>query len=225
MFNILLVEDDIDIQQVNKNMLKRRGGYTVRLAMNLAEARQKIAETAPDIIVLDITLPDGSGLDFLLELRQDLNIPVLLLSALDESGDIVRGLKAGGDDYLAKPYDNDVLLARIETLLRRTARFPKTLTKGSLVLDIIAGRAFIDSHGDSRDLLLTQKEFAVLLLLAQNERAVMSAAAIYENVWKQASRFDKNTLQATISNLRKKIEPSGCAINVLRNQGYAFERG
>jgi len=224
MYNILLVEDDKDIQEVNKNMLARRGGYTVRLAMNLAEARRLIIEAVPDIIVLDITLPDGNGLDFLQELRHDLNIPVLLLSALDESGDIVRGLKAGGDDYLSKPYDNDVLLARIETLLRRTAYLPKTLTKGSLILDIISGRAFIDNEGDNLDLLLTQKEFAVLLLLAQNERSVMSAAAIYKTVWKQSSRFDKNTLQATISNLRKKIEPSGCTITSSYNQGYGFER-
>jgi len=151
-----------------------------------------------------------------------------LLSALDESGDIVRGLRAGGDDYLAKPYDNNVLLARIETLLRRTAQLPKTLTKGSLVLDIIAGQAFLkssdSSSNGSRDLLLTQKEFSILLLMAQNESSVMSAETIYKNIWKQPSRFDKNTLQATISNLRKKIEPSGYTITVSRNQGYAFER-
>jgi len=206
-------------------ILPKRGGYNVRLAMDLAEARRQVSEDAPDIIVLDITLPDGSGLNFLKELRQELNIPVLLLSALDESGDIVRGLQAGGDDYLAKPYDNDVLLARIEALLRRTSHMPKIMTKGSLVLDIIAGRAFINSGGVNKDLLLTQKEFAVLFLLAQNEKTAISAKAIYKNVWKQPSRFDKNTLQATISNLRKKIETSGCTINVLRNKGYVFERG
>jgi len=223
MHNILLVEDDKDIQEVNTNMLKRRGGYNVRLAMNLAEARRQVSEAVPDILVLDITLPDGSGLDFLQELRQDLHFPVLLLSALDESGDIVRGLRAGGDDYLAKPYDNDVLLARIEALLRRTAQLPKTLTKGSLVLDIIAGRAFIKSSALNQDLLLTQKEFAVLLLLVQNEGSVMSAETIYKSIWKQPSSFDHNTLQATISKLRKKIEPSGYTIAVVRNQGYAFE--
>jgi DNA-binding response OmpR family regulator len=220
MRNILFIEDDKDIQEVNKNMLERRGGYAVRLAMNLGEARERIKEAPPDIIVLDIMLPDGNGLDFLRELRRDADIPVLLLTALGESGDVVRGLKEGGDDYLVKPYDNDVLLARIESLLRRTERMPKTLAKGSLVLDIISGRAFINNN----DLLLTQKEYAVLFLLAQSEGTIMSADSVYEKVWKRSLGDDKNTLQATISNLRKKIEPSGYTIAVIRGQGYVFER-
>ena len=123
-YNILLVEDNRDIQKLNKETLERRGGYEVRLAMNLAEARKQITEQVPCLIILDIMLPDGSGLEFLRELRHSTNIPVLLLTALGESGDIVKGLKAGGDDYLAKPYNNDVFLARIESLLRRSAQIP-----------------------------------------------------------------------------------------------------
>jgi DNA-binding response OmpR family regulator len=131
----------------------------------------------------------------------------------------VKGLKAGGDDYLAKPYDDNVLLARIESLLRRTeSRVPKTLTKGHLSLDTIARRAYIDNN----DLLLTHKEFACLLMLAQNEGHIISAGTIYEQIWNQKLDDDKNTLKATISSLRKKIEPSGYAINVLREQGYTF---
>jgi DNA-binding response OmpR family regulator len=237
MHNILFVEDDKDIQEVNKNMLERRGGYVVRTAMNLAEARQRIKESVPDLIVLDIMLPDGSGLDFLRELRGDSlslsgsaslsgsgDIPVLLLTALNESSDVVTGLRAGGDDYLAKPYDNDVLLARIESLLRRTGRVLKTLAKGPLTADIIAGRVFINGHDNGRDLLLTQKEFAVLLLFMQNEGITMSAESVYEKVWKRPLGDDKNTLQVTISNLRKKIDPSGYGISVLRGQGYMFQR-
>ena len=231
--NILLIEDNKDIQKLNKETLERRGGYEVRPAMNLADARKQIAEQVPDLIVLDIMLPDGSGFDFIQELRngnKDGNvkdIPVLLLTALGESGDVVKGLNVGGDDYLVKPYDNDVFLARIESLLRRTSRVPKKLTKGPLTLDIIAGRAFIDG----RDLLLTQREFAVLLFLTQNEGQVLSAQTIYREVWKQPTsggspssntNIDTNTLKATISNIRKKIEPSGYAITVLRGQGYTF---
>jgi DNA-binding response OmpR family regulator len=84
--------------------------------MNLAEAREQITKETPDIIVLDIILPDGNGLDFIKEIN---DIPVLCLTALGEKSDIVKGLRAGGDDYLAKPYDDNVLLARIESLLRR----------------------------------------------------------------------------------------------------------
>ena len=120
--DILLVEDNEDIQRANKKMLERRGGFNVRLAMNLAEARKQVAHAKPDIMVLDILLPDGNGLDFLRELRAGLScIPVLLLSVLGKAGDIVNGLQAGADDYMAKPYENAVMLARIESLLRRTA--------------------------------------------------------------------------------------------------------
>jgi DNA-binding response OmpR family regulator len=215
MHNILLIEDDREIQENNKDLLES-ATYAVRTAMNLAEAREQISKETPDIIVLDIMLPDGSGLDFIKEIN---DIPVLLLTALGETDDIVKGLKAGGDDYLAKPYDDNILLARIESLLRRTeSRVPKTLTKGPLSLDIIARRAYIDNN----DLLLTHKEFACQLLLAQNEGHIISAATIYEQIWRQKLEDDKNTLKATISTLRKKIKPSGYAITVSREQGYTF---
>jgi DNA-binding response OmpR family regulator len=201
-------------------MLKRRGGYAVRTAMNLAEARQRIKESVPDLIVLDIMLPDGNGLEFLRNLRGDSDIPVLLLTALGESSDVVAGLRAGGDDYLAKPYDNEVLLARIELLLRWAERVPKTLAKGPLIADITAGRAFINGN----DLLLTQKEFAVLFLFMQNEGTTMSAEDLYEKVWKRPLGDDKNTLQATISCLRKKIGDSGYVISASRGRGYIFQR-
>jgi len=226
MYSILLVDDNKDIQKLNKEMLERRGDYDVRLAMNLSEAKEQTAERRPDLIILDIMLPDGSGLDFIKELRNKSNfhnkdIPILLLTALGKSADVVKGLDMGADNYLSKPYDNSVLLAHIESLLRRTSRVPKTLTKYPLTLDIIAGRAFIDG----RDLLLTQKEFAVLLFFTQNEGRVLSMETIYTNVWKQSqdAEIDTNTLKATISNIRKKIEPSGCEINALRGKGYIFE--
>ena len=118
-----MVEDNEDIQRANKRTLEKRGGYNVRLAMNLAEARKQINHTEPDLMVLDILLPDGNGLDFLRELRTRLSyIPVMLLSVLGKSGDIVNGLQAGADDYIAKPYENAVMLARIELLLRRMGR-------------------------------------------------------------------------------------------------------
>jgi DNA-binding response OmpR family regulator len=216
MHNILLIEDDREIQENNKDLLESSGGYAVRTAMNLTEAREQVSKETPDIIVMDIMLPDGSGLDFIKEIN---DIPVLFLTALGETSDIVKGLKAGGDDYLTKPYDDDILLARIESLLRRTeSRVPKILTKGPLSLDIIARRAYIDNN----DLLLTHKEFACLFMLAQGEGHVLSAGAIYEQIWNQKLEDDKNTLKTTISTLRKKIEPSGYAITVSREQGYTF---
>jgi DNA-binding response OmpR family regulator len=219
--NILLVEDNREIQEINRNMLTQCGGYRVRLAKNLAEARDCLAETLLDIIVLDIMLPDGSGLEFLEELRRIADIPVLLLSALAEPGDIVRGLRAGSDDYLAKPYDNAELLARIESLLRRTSRPLRTLTRGHLTLNLISDIAFVDG----RDLLLSHKEFAVLLLLAQNEGRTLSPEYLYREAWGLPMN-DNRTLIKHVSDLRKKLEnaTTSCEIINVRSEGYCFKQ-
>ena len=220
---LLLVEDDKNLQASNKRILERRG-YKVRQATTLAEARMIIGEEAPGAIVLDVMLPDGNGLDFLRQLRKTSNVPVLVLTAMDTNDDVFAGINAGGDIYLTKPYDNNVFLAHIDSLLRRAGRVPKVITKGSLVLDIVSGKAFINKEGQNNDLLLTQKEFACLFLFVQNEAEVMSADFVYESVWKQPLEDNINTFQKIISNLRKKIEDSGYTINVTRGEGYVLEK-
>ena len=198
---ILLVEDNAQILRGNERMLKRRGYETVT-AMTLHETRERMATVIPDVIVLDIMLPDGSGLDFMRELRTKSDIPILLLTGLTTPEDIVRGLDDGGDDYLTKPYDFSVLLAHIEALLRRAAHIPKQLVKGTLMLDIRANRAFLSGV----DMLLTPKEFAILLLLAENEGQIISTNYIHETVWKQDN--DSNTsiaVKNVMSRLRKKL--------------------
>jgi DNA-binding response OmpR family regulator len=193
----------------------------VRLASNISEARERLAEAEPDIIVLDIMLPDGSGLDFLEELRRNTDIPVLLLTALAEPCDTVKGLRAGGDDYLAKPYDNAELLARIESLLRRASRPTRILTKGRLTLNMFSGIALVNS----KDLLLSHKEFAILFLLAQNEGKTINPASLYKEVW-GLPMTDSGTLIKHISRLRKKLEDesSGCEIENMRGEGYCFKK-
>lgn len=139
---LLLIEDNPRIQLANKDMLEMLG-YEVAIAMNLAEARACLSAQKPDVAVLDIMLPDGSGLDFLRELRRIADLPVLMLTALRTTEDIVRGLSLGTDDYLAKPYAYPVLAARVDALLRRSARVPETLTKGALRFDLLANQTFL----------------------------------------------------------------------------------
>jgi len=220
MHSILLVEDDKDIQEVNKNMLEWRGGYQVRLAMTLAEAKKQIKESSPDIILLDVMLPDGSGLDFLKELREDKNIPVLILSALGKTKNVIEGLGLGADDYLSKPYKNDELLARIESLLRRAKRVPETLTKGILKLEVYSNEAYVSGV----NLMLTGREFDVLFMLMQNEDKMLSVEYIYEKIWSQPLIKDKSAVQTVISRLRKKIERSGYGIEMVRERGYIFTK-
>jgi len=220
MRNILLVEDEQDISFANKILLERSGGYRVRLAMNLEEAWRSITEAEPDLIVLDIMLPDGSGLDFLGELRQGKNIPVLLLTALSETSDELRGIQAGGDDYITKPYDIHVLLARIEMVLQRTARLPETITKGTLTLHITSNEAFVNGE----NLGLSQKEFSLLVIFVQHENRAISAAHLYEQVWGRHMGKDDRAVKTAVYRLRKKLQHTGFTITAERSVGYCFEQ-
>ena len=218
MFNILLIEDNKGIQELNKNLLETVGGYNVRLAMNLAEARQSINESSPDVIVLDIMLPDGSGLDFLGELRRGNNeTPVLLLTALGETSDKVEGLNLGGDDYLAKPYDYDEFLARLGSLTRRVRH--DTLTYGAITINQIEKKVRVNG----KIIQLTQTEYGLLLLFVRNENKTMSAESLYKDTSNQPMNDNANALQAQISRLRKKLRGSGYSITVKRERGYVFE--
>ncbi len=219
MKRILLVEDNEQIMKGNERMLKRRG-YAVITALTLAEARIAIQAQMPDLFVLDIMLPDGSGLDFMAELRKYSQTPILLLTGLTTPEDIVRGLTAGGDDYLPKPYDFGVLLARVEALLRRAEQVPDCIHKGRICLDVTADVATLDGV----DLLLSQKEFALLLIFVQNEERFISVEYLYEKVWKQPMVGNSNTLKTTINRLREKIKSSGYRIAWSRGEGYCFER-
>ena len=217
---ILLVEDNEKISAGNKQMLIRHG-YAVETALTLEEARAFVKNRMPDMIVLDIMLPDGSGLDFMEELRRTSDIPILLLTGLTTPEDVVRGLSRGGDDYLSKPYDFSVLLARIKALLRRANHVSNTLTKGDLHLDISSSSAFIDG----KDLLLTKKEFTLLLLLLRNEGVVLSGEYIYETVWKQTA-VGGHTLKTTMSRLRKKLSMLSTKFEIeycKQNGGYIFK--
>lgn len=216
---LLLIEDNPRIQIANKDMLELLD-YEVAIAMNLAEARECLSTQMPDVVVLDIMLPDGSGLDFLQELRQNTELPVLMLTALGSNEDTVRGLSLGADDYLAKPYDYQVLAARVEAFLRRAQQVPERIIKGRLCLDVTADVATCEGA----DLLLSQKEFSLLLIFVQNEERFISAEYLYEKVWKQPMVGSSNTLKTTINRLREKIKKCGYRIEWSRGEGYCFEK-
>lgn len=219
---VLLVEDDESVQRINRRVLER-AGYAVACAATLEEAWRCLHEQPPDVIVLDIMMPDGSGLVFCEKVRPLTPAPVLFLTALDGKGEEIEGLRAGGNDYISKPYDVDVLVARVEAQLRlaRSNRVAqsRTLVQGSLVLDLAAQHAYV--HG--RDLLLTPKEFALLLLFVQHERRVLGADEVYRTVWRRPLAHDAVALKSAVYRLRKKLAGSGCTVTARRGEGYVFE--
>ena len=217
--DILCVEDNMQVQAFNKTLLEAKG-FTVRIATKIGEAREAVKSRMPGLIILDIRLPDGNGLDFLRELRRKSDVPVIALTNNREEQDIIEGLASGCDDYVPKPYAFPVLYARIESLLRRSERVPEVIVKGLLRLEPMAQMAYLNGV----DLLLTQKEFAVLLALVQNEGTVMSIESLYKLIWKAPVTGDKRALRRQISNLRIKLEEahSGYTINTVYGEGYCF---
>ncbi|MCL1940753.1 MAG: response regulator transcription factor [Synergistaceae bacterium] len=217
---ILCVEDETDILANNRDALIE-GGYSVLTAENLAQARDHLSKQTPDAIVLDIMLPDGNGLAFLKELREAGNrVPVIMLTAWNKNADIAGGLRAGANDYLGKPFSYDVLLARVEALFRNVGYVPDSVEKGPLKLDIAANQAFLDGA----DMLLTQKEFSLLLLFVQNEGRFMSVPYLYEKVWGQSMEKDTQAIRKSISRLRSKLKGCGFAIVSYRDEGYRLEK-
>ncbi|NLO83889.1 MAG: response regulator transcription factor [Clostridiales bacterium] len=220
---ILLVEDNHELNIANSRVLRLRG-YEVLTALTLQEAREKLSQAQPDIILLDVMLPDGDGFAFCKEIRDTTKAHILFLTAKSEPHDLIQGLSNGGDDYITKPFHPEELLARIAAAMRRrdmvSQENVKIIQKGSLVLDIVASRASLDDV----DLSLTPREFSLLMLLVQNEDQILSAEIIYEKVWKANLHGDKNAVQAAISKLRHKLEHTGYIINFQRGRGYIFTK-
>lgn len=217
---ILMVEDDHHIRNANRAALEL-AGYCVLEADTLAKGRAMAETCVPDLIILDILLPDGNGLRYCTELRGKSGVRILFLSALGTKGDILAGLRAGGDDYIAKPYDMDELLVRVETLLRRgkligVAEPPLRLN--GLEMDFISRRAYLNNG----DLLLETKEFAVLEALVKHRGGWLSAQELYAMVWGMEPCQDVRTVRVRVSGLRHKLREHGGEMDIesKRDRGY-----
>lgn len=214
---ILMIEDDPNITRINRTVLTKRG-YRVLEAETLECGRKILKREIPDLVILDIILPDGSGLDFCEEIREKNHIPILFLTALVEDQDIVNGFDRGGDDYLPKPYAPNVLAARVEGLLRR-AGYAETFARGAITLDVVKHQACVNGERAA----LTPIQFSLLLYLIRHEGRVMPPERLYKEVWGQPMSGDDNALKTAVSHVRKKIRPAGFQIAFVRGSGYRFE--
>ncbi|HYT12985.1 MAG TPA: response regulator transcription factor [Candidatus Nitrosopolaris sp.] len=214
---ILLVEDEERIAAFVTKGLQAEGYSWVR-ARDGGEALA-LAGTEPiDLVVLDLVLPDGSGLDVLTALRRTkAGLPVMILTALDDVGSRVRGLNAGADDYLGKPFDFDELLARIRALLRRDQASAVELRAGTLRLDLLEHSA--SSAGGRVD--LTVRESALLEYLLRHPNHVVTRGQISSGVWPYDSISDSNVVDVYVGYLRRKVPwPADVRIETVRGAGY-----
>jgi two-component system copper resistance phosphate regulon response regulator CusR len=218
---ILLVEDEAELADFIVRGL-REEGFAVELAADGEQAADMLQFGAWDLVVLDWWLPGEDGLTVLRRYRQAGGAaPVLFLTARDAVADRVRGLDAGADDYLTKPFAFDELLARVRALLRRRERAPElTLSHGDVTVDLATQRARRAGHA----LDLTAKELALLTFFLRNPGRVLSRTRIYDHVWDESFDGLSNTLEVHVMELRRKLESHGSRIiHTLRGRGYLLD--
>lgn len=216
---ILIVEDQRRLGLFLKKSLTERA-YTVTWVPTCREARDALCETGYDVIVLDLSLPDGDGLELLREWRKSgFTEPVLILSARDAVEDRIRGLDLGADDYLPKPFSLEELLARVRSLLRRQAAVKETVLEHRGIRMDLIGRT-VTLGGRSLD--LTSREFALLELFLQNAGRILTRTLICEKVWESHYDIDTNLLDVYMSKLRAKLEttPGKPLFKTVRGVGY-----
>ena len=218
---VLVVEDEHRLADRLARGL-REEGLAVDVAQTMALARDLTSGADYDLVLLDLKLPDGSGLELLAEWRADgFTAPILVLTAKDLPEDKVRGLKTGADDYLTKPFSFAELLARIQALLRRCAAPPRSvLEMGDLRVDRTARRA----ERAGRVIELTAKEFALLEFLALHAGQVLSRATIAEHVWDNGYDAQSNVIDVIVGRLRRKLEADGVGrlIHTVGGVGYTL---
>lgn len=203
MAHILLVEDDSDIMRINRTFLENEG-YSVHCAESVQQAAFLLEECVPDLVLLDVMLPDGDGMDFCRILRQKTQAPVIFLTARDENDSVVMGFRSGGDDYITKPYDLNVLKARIDAQLRRSGsrdtQHPR-IELPYLTIDLFAGTADLDGN----ECPLPQRELQILYLLASRIGSRISYHEIYQTIYGCDVEDSKNTIRVNISRLKKHL--------------------
>jgi two-component system, OmpR family, alkaline phosphatase synthesis response regulator PhoP len=217
---IMAVDDELNILELVKLYLEREG-FQVATAGTGREAIDRLAAFAPDLVILDLMLPDMDGFEICRQVRAKSNVPVLMLTARKEDVDKIIGLEMGADDYLTKPFNPRELVARIRAVLRRYQSGQKggeTIEICRLRVDLAGHAAFV---GD-KTLKLRTKEFTLLATFAQNLGIVLSREKLLELVWGFDYYGETRTVDVHVNHLREKLEGSGVNIETLRGAGYKF---
>ncbi|HEX5821646.1 MAG TPA: response regulator transcription factor [Solirubrobacterales bacterium] len=223
--NILLVEDERAITEPLAEALEREG-FSPALAGSAAEAMEQAKASVPDLVLLDIGLPDGSGLDVCRELRRQTDVPIIMLTARGSEADRVAGLELGADDYIVKPFSAREVTARVRAVLRRSSPGPgasgaERIEIGDLSLDTAKHEARLGGAA----LELSRKEFELLRVLMEEAGSVITREALIEEVWDMNWFGSTKTLDVHISGLRRKLDDDPKEpryIHTVRGVGFRF---
>ncbi len=226
---ILLVDDEKDILDLLEIYLKNEG-YTIVQAANGIEALEVLRHKKVDLIILDIMMPRMDGIQACLKIREEQNMPIIMLSAKSQDMDKIFGLSTGADDYMTKPFNPMELIARVKSQLRRYKRLNVAAPPKEDQLeidDLTINTSTHEIHVDGREVRLTPREFAILELLARNRGIVFSIQKIYESVWNETFYESDNTVMVHIRKIREKLEETPRQpkyIKTVWGVGYKIEK-
>ena len=223
---ILIIEDEPDIRKTLEYNISREG-YEVTCASSLSEGRQKLESASFTLLLLDLMLPDGSGLDLCRELKQDKSLssmPVIILTAKDDEVDKVVGFELGADDYVTKPFSVRELILRVKAVLKRGERKSDNMEVqrqfGELKIDVDSHEVFVNDDQVS----LTALEFKLLRQLVDRRGRVQSRDQLLSDVWGYSSDVTTRTVDTHIKRLREKLGDMGKYVQTIRGVGYKFTR-
>ena len=224
MKRIFFVEDDLSLINGLSFAIKKQG-YEIDVARTSIEAEQLWMNGKYDLVILDVSLPDGSGYDICQKIRKVSKVPIMFLTAADEETDIIMGLDIGGDDYITKPFKLAVFLSRVNALLRRSENFNQMeteLSSNGITIQRLKGEVY--KNGKQID--LTASEYKLLCLFMENPDMILSPEQILSRLWDCDEKYiDTNTLTVYIRRLRKKIEDDPAdphSIVTVRGMGYKW---
>lgn len=223
MYKILIIEDDRTIAGTVKSNLEK-WGFEARCAENFKDIMSEFSEFSPHLVLMDIGLPFYNGFYWCSEIRKISKVPVVFLSSASDNMNIIMAMNMGGDDFISKPFDLTVLMAKIQAILRRTYDFgseTSVITHKGAMLNV--ADAALCYNGEKID--LTKNEYRILLTLLENKGKVVSRELLMNKLWETDSYVDENTLTVNVSRLRKKLERSGLTdfIETRSGMGYIVE--
>ena len=221
--NILVIEDDKAIQNLIATTLEI-SNYSFQTASNYADGILKFTSYNPDVVILDLGLPDKDGIEIIKKVRTFSTVPIIVVSARTDNDDKINALDEGADDYLTKPFGMMELIARIRAVLRRTEDMQdkdesRPLVAGGICVDERAHTVFVNEQ----EVQLTLKEYQLLCLLMKNRGAVLTRDVLLENIWGYNNESETRTVDVHIRTLRQKLGAYGSLIETVRGVGYRLE--
>lgn len=227
MKKILIIEDDINIAEMERDYLKLNG-YEVEIIQDGAQGLKLALQGVYDVVIVDLMLPGKDGFEITKEIRKKFEIPIIVVSARSQDIDKIRGLDYGADDYLTKPFSPSELTARVKSHINRYERLKgqntstEIICRGGLEINTASHRIFVNG----KEVQMTSKEYAIILLLASNPNIVFTKEHIFDKVWGDEFCGDTATVPVHIQKIRKKIEKDPTNpefIETLWGTGYRFK--